>query len=160
MNGHEKMEMLRNVIKSMGMMNQNITLAHRSIHSISVISNSDRHSSHTWIIFKVSIHRSSCWWDFFCCWCISILHCGLVMVLAGMELVFYLGVDIMLHFGFGMRIMLMFQLFLSSAYSKSAPHTTPLVRRVEMHKEWGRDTAKDSWLQLMKGISHCLWCHT
>lgn len=75
------------------------------------------------------------------------------MILAGMELFFCLGVDIMLHFGFGMQIMLMFQLFLSSTYSKSAPHTTPLARRMGMHKEWGRDTAKDRGLQLMPGIS-------
>lgn len=59
------------------MMNQNITPAHRSIHSILVISNSDRHSSHTWIIFKVSIHRSSCWWDFFLLLLLIYFHCTL-----------------------------------------------------------------------------------
>ena len=71
-----------------------------------------------------------------------------MLVLAGIELIFFIIARMGLCFGFVLKTVLMFSgtflLLLSSAYTESRPSlllTAPPARRLGMHKKLGGDTA-------------------
>ena len=71
-----------------------------------------------------------------------------VLVSAGIVLIFFTVASMRLRFGFVLKTVLIIQgcflLLLSSAYTVKAfpaPHTTPPVSRLGVHKELGGDTA-------------------
>ena len=116
------------------------------------------------LVFQTSSTREHCLPEFK--WTSTIAETTiLVMVLAGIEIIFFTVAGIVLCFGFSMRIMLITHRCFSCCWAVftlnqglSSSHALP-AEKVGDAQEAGKGHSQDSWPKLAKGIFHTIWHH-
>lgn len=95
--------------------------------------------------------------------CLASFYFVFVLAFARLEFTFFTGDCMVLCFGVVTKIVLVrhgcFSCCLHRVKAFSVPHTTPPVRRLEVHKKLGGDAAQTAVLtQLTKRVSHTVSC--